>query len=137
LKERELLPEIIFASSALRTCRTAELIVESSGYSGETRILDALYMAEAEVLLDLLQSLPDELERVLVVGHNPGLVSLIPMLAGQVVALPYTGLAYLALPIDHWDELDKDTEADLLELWRPKDVEAQINPGAGQKEKSK
>jgi phosphohistidine phosphatase len=137
LKERELLPETILASSAVRACRTAELIAEASGYSGETRFLDALYMAEADEILVLLQYLPDELERVLVVGHNPGLESLIPMLTSQVAALPCAGMAYLSLPIDHWDELNKDTQAELLELWRPKEVETQVNTKIEPKKKSK
>jgi phosphohistidine phosphatase len=125
LRERELLPELILSSSAVRTCRTAQLVAETSGYRGETRILDALFMAEADEILALLNILPDGLERVLLVGHNPGLESLIPMLTDQVAPLTLAGLAYVALPIEQWGELTRKTHGDLIELWRPKEVEAQ------------
>jgi phosphohistidine phosphatase len=122
LKTRELLPELILSSSSVRACRTAELVVAASGYKGEMRLLDELYMAEADEILAVLHTLPDDLERVLLVGHNPGLESLIPMLTEQVIALPLAGLAYLALPIEGWADLKPKTQAELIELWRPKEV---------------
>jgi phosphohistidine phosphatase len=125
LRERELLPELILSSSAVRTCRTAQILAEASGYTGETRFLDALYMAEADELLTALRNLPDNLERVLLVGHNPGLESLIPLLTEQVAPLTLAGLAYISLQIEQWGELTRKTTGDLIELWRPKEVEAQ------------
>jgi phosphohistidine phosphatase len=122
LLERELLPQLILTSTAVRACHTAQLVAETSGYRGEIRALDELYMAEADETISLLQSLPEDLERVLVVGHNPGLESLIPLLTEQIVSLPAAGLADISLPIDHWGDLSMKTEAGLIELWRPKEL---------------
>jgi phosphohistidine phosphatase len=80
-------------------------------------------MAEADDILKLLRKLPDEIERVMVIGHNPGLESIIPMLTERVESLPTAGVAYLSLPILHWKELKPKTKAELIELWRPKDLE--------------
>ena len=59
----------------------------------------------------------------MVIGHNPGLESLVPMLTERIESLPTAGVAYLSLPILHWNELKRKTNADLLELWRPKELE--------------
>ncbi len=123
LKERELIPQIILCSTAARATQTAEIVSKIIGFSGEVRLDEDLYMAEAEDILKLLRKLPDETERVMVIGHNPGLESVIPMLTERVESLPTAGVAYLSLPILHWKELKSKTKAELIELWRPKDLE--------------
>ena len=55
LQQRELVPQLILVSTAVRTTETAKLLVEASGFQGETIALDSLYLAEAEEYLhDLL-----------------------------------------------------------------------------------
>jgi phosphohistidine phosphatase len=124
LKERELIPQIILCSSALRATQTAEIVAKAIGFTGEIRIHEDLYMAEADDILKLLRKLPDELERVMVIGHNPGLESVIPMLTERIESLPTAAVAYLTLPLVHWKELKSKTRAELVELWRPKELEA-------------
>ena len=126
--ERELLPQLILTSTAVRACRTADLAAQASGYRGEIQLIDQLYMAEADEIIRLLRTLSDGLERVMVVGHNPGLESLIPLLTKQIVSLPTAGVAYLRLPIEHWRELKVKTHAELVEVWRPKEVDLTFIP---------
>ncbi len=123
IKEKELIPQLILCSSATRAQQTAELLAKAIEYSGEIRYLDSLYMAEAEDTLKILRKLPDELERVMVIGHNPGLESMLPLLTKHVEALPTAAVAYLVVPINSWKDLKKNTEADLIEIWRPKEIE--------------
>ncbi len=123
IKDRELIPELLLSSSAKRARETTELVVGASGYTSEVTYLDHLFMAEPDVILDALRLLPDTTERVLVVGHNPGLESLLQILTGQIESLPTAALACLFLPVKSWKEINKDTEASLGELWRPKDLE--------------
>jgi len=123
LQEREIYPQVILASPAVRVCQTAETVTRVTGYSGEVHYMDTLFMAEADEILDALHELPDEVESVMIIGHNPGLESLIPMFTKKIVALPTAGIAYLSLPINHWKDLKRKTKGDLIELWRPKDLE--------------
>jgi phosphohistidine phosphatase len=123
MQEKELIPQLILSSPALRAKETAELFAEASGYQGEIRYEDDLYMAEADEILDALKDLPADLERVMVIGHNPGLESILPMLTKHVEALPTAAIAYLSLPIDSWHDLGKKTHAELIQLWRPKEIE--------------
>ncbi|HEY3344865.1 MAG TPA: histidine phosphatase family protein [Anaerolineaceae bacterium] len=123
IKEKELIPQLILASEAVRSHQTAELLTQASGYQGEVRYFDNLYMAEADEYLSALRKLPDDLERVLVIGHNPGLESLLPLLTGRVESLPTAAIAHLVLPIEKWKDLNKHTKAELVGLWKPKELE--------------
>jgi len=126
LQQQGMLPELILSSATQRACRTAELVAEASGYTGELRYIETLYMAEADEILELLRSLPDEIERVMVVGHNPGLESLIPLLTHEVEALPHAGVAVLSLKIKNWNSLRQKTRGKLKELWRAKKISPSV-----------
>jgi phosphohistidine phosphatase len=119
--EKELTPQLILSSSAVRARLTVDAIVECLDFKGEVELLDDFYMAEPSVYLDRLRSLPGDLERVMIIGHNPGLEGLVQILSHQVESLSTSAIAYLVLPIKEWNELSEDTDGDLIELWRPRD----------------
>jgi len=123
IKENELVPQLLLSSSVLRANQTTQQLVASMEYSGKIIYMDHLFMAEPDVILDALSLLPNEVERVLVVGHNPGLEALVQILSGQIVSMAPASLAYLSVPVRAWLELNKHTECDLVQLWRAKDVE--------------
>lgn len=118
LRDRNLIPHYILASTAVRSTQTAELVAEKSGYKGEIFYSDSLYLAEPQGIVENLRDISDEYKRVLVIGHNPGLEGLLQMLTGRVESLPTSALAYLVLPIKSWQELDVNTESELIEIWR-------------------
>ena len=120
--EYELIPQLVLSSSVKRARQTAELVLEACRYPGTVIYLDTLFLAEAEVILDALRLLPDDMERVLVIGHNPGLVSLLQMLTQQIIPLPTAGVAYISLSIDTWRSLSFESTAELVEVWQPKDT---------------
>jgi phosphohistidine phosphatase len=122
VKDKELIPQVIFCSTAERARETAKALVESTGYSGKVTFLDSFYLAEPAAYIGELAKLPDGLERVMVIGHNPGLEGVLQMLSHQVESLPTAAIAHLVLPIQRWSELTTDTRGELVELWRPRDL---------------
>ena len=122
LKSKELVPDVIIASSALRAVKTAELVAQKSGFKGDVVKLDALYMAEPSVWLDALRAHADHQKVVLLVGHNPGMEALLQLLTGKVESLQTACVAYLAVDIKSWKELNEKTEFELKKLWHPKDA---------------
>jgi len=122
LKEKELIPQRILSSIAVRARQTVSLLAEKAGFHGQIDYLDIFYMAEPQVYLEALTYLPDDVERVMIVGHNPGLEGLLQILSKRVEALPTAGLAYLSLPIKSWSELNAETKGELVEFWRPKEL---------------
>lgn len=122
LAEHELEPQRILSSSAVRARETAEVMASSLHFDGDVTYMDQLYMAEPEGYIDALRELPNEVERVMIIGHNPGLEMLMQLLSGQIQAMPTAVIADLALPIDHWSELSINTQGELVDIWRPKEI---------------
>jgi phosphohistidine phosphatase len=134
LVDRELVPQLILSSSALRARQTAEVVAETADYTGEITYLNRLFMAEVEELIAVLRETPDDIERVMLIGHNPGLESLLQTLIGQIVSFPTAVIAHLSLPIDSWAQLSQTTSGELIEIWRPKEVRGE---GAHEEEEDK
>lgn len=119
LADKELIPQLILCSPAKRARLTAEILAEKCGYRGEITYIDSFYLAEPAVYAGVLRSLPDEVERVMLIGHNPGMEGLLQTLSGQVESLPTAAIAYLVLPVSRWNEFEDVIHAEICELWRP------------------
>jgi phosphohistidine phosphatase len=137
LVDRELIPQRILSSSALRARQTAEALANASAYPGDVTYLDELYMAEAEGYIDVLRELPNEIERVMVIGHNPGVETLLQILSSRIESLPTAVIAHLILPIERWSDLSLDTTGDLIDIWIPKEMREEIESEEKQKSKEK
>jgi len=122
LVDKELVPQRILCSTAVRARATAEEVIAKSGFNGDILYLDTFYLAEPQTYLETLRVLPDDIERVMVIGHNPGLEGLVQILSKEVESLPTGAIAYLIAPIKHWKDLSDDVSADLVSVWRPRDL---------------
>lgn len=100
LAEHGLLPDRVLCSPARRTRETLEAVLAVTGYA-EQRLEAAIYEATPGTLVGLLQDQRD-VERLLLVGHNPGLERLVALLdSGQTSdyrGMPPAGVAVLSLP---------------------------------------
>ena len=81
LRARFAAPDLVLVSSARRTLQTLEAI---GPLPETTRVtpLDALYLASVGQLLETLAGVEEDVRRVLLIGHNPGLHELALRLAG-------------------------------------------------------
>jgi len=122
LKKERLRPDLILSSPAVRAKETTKAVVEKLEYDEHVEYLDSLYLGEPENYFQALLDLSDEVDRVLMVGHNPGLETVLQILSGKVESLPTGAIAYLQLPIRSWKALNSSIEAHLVEVWRPKDL---------------
>jgi phosphohistidine phosphatase len=65
--------DLILCSSARRTRETLELIVAELAVRPPSVLEDELYEASKDQLMDRLRRLAEEIDNVLLIGHNPGL----------------------------------------------------------------
>jgi phosphohistidine phosphatase len=141
LIDRELLPQLILSSTAVRSRQTAELILETIneqvGITPPVNYLDELFMAEPPEMYAALQTLPDDYERVMVIGHNPGMETLLQLLSNRIESLPTAVIAHLVLPIQRWSELHGDTTGDLVDICRPKEIREELEEEEKEKSKEK
>jgi len=82
MRERHLRPNLILCSPSVRTRQTLTLAsVEAWDKAPKVRYDDRLYEASAQKILEVLQEVPDKVDHVMIVGHNPGMQDLAVMLA--------------------------------------------------------
>ena len=120
LRESGLVPDSIVSSSALRAKSTASLVVENCGRQVFVSIDPRIYLADLDTLITVVKNCSSVAQRLLVIGHNPGLEQLVEKLTGEYRELPTTALAHISLPISNWDDLRNFTEGTLVYLWYPK-----------------
>jgi len=125
LREQQLIPDAILSSPAVRALATAQRVCRQLNIDESSIVCDErIYEAEALTLLEALKASPHETQRVLLVGHNPGLEDLllelaahsIP-LAGDGKLLPTAALARLTFE-GNWADLTEGC-ATLVTLLRP------------------
>ena len=116
LRKKEMVPDIILSSPAVRARLTAEAVGKKSHYEKEILVIDKLYMAEAPEIFSALNDLPDDIQKCLLIGHNPGLEYTLQLLTGKIQSLSTSTIVNISLPIEVWAELNGDTQ-----VWRPKD----------------
>jgi phosphohistidine phosphatase len=122
LKKNDLVPDLILSSPAVRARKTAEAVAEAASYTGEIEYAEDFYPGDPESYIEVLRALPDVVNSVMVVGHNPGLEELLDTLTGESAALPTAALAQVNLPIRTWLELDDEPVGKLVNLWRVKEL---------------
>ena len=122
LKNEGLTPHLIVSSTAERALATAELAALACDYEDEIETTRDFYHAPPEAYIERLQQLPDQIETVMVVGHNPGMEQLVTELTGEEERLPTAALAQVALPLYQWRTFSEATEGELVNLWRPKEL---------------
>src|SRR3970040_1513796 len=83
VREYGLIPDIVIASDAVRAQLTAETVADAARYAGEILLDRHLYMAGPADIVSLLQTVRENAETVMIVGHNPGLEELVEQLTGQ------------------------------------------------------
>jgi phosphohistidine phosphatase len=121
LKENDLVPQLILSSTARRAKDTAQAAADESGFPGQIDLYQDLYLSDTACYLDILRCLPDEADRVLVVGHNPELDELLTLLTDVTQHMTTASLAQVNLPITSWQELNEATDGRLQNLWAPRE----------------
>ena len=128
LSANDRVPDFVIASPAARAMQTAELSCDAMGIkNNEIYGRKHIYLATPEELLYVLKDCPEQAERVMLVGHNPGLEELLYFLVSGALTIPEDGkimptatLAILEIP-DTWSQLGGGS-AELEFLLRPREL---------------
>ncbi len=95
LKEKNIHPELILSSPAKRAKKTAKHYHEAVG--GELRFDEGIYEASSMSLFYLVQEALQNVDSVMIVGHNPGLTALNDMLSDKsIFNIPTAGIVGIA-----------------------------------------
>lgn len=83
--------DICLCSSAVRTKETGEALIKEGVTFDEIKILDEMYNASKDQLLDILEAYQDY-KSIMIIAHNPGIHELARRCVGKAEQLMFTAL---------------------------------------------
>jgi phosphohistidine phosphatase len=98
--------QLIISSHAVRAWETARLFAKGLNYP-EERIVKrpSLYHADEEAILDEVRSISDEVNSVMLVGHNPGFTQFVSfLLEREIEWLGTSALVRIDFNTDRWSQ---------------------------------
>lgn len=128
--------DAVRASSARRVVETLHGVAQGYGRDLYPVFDRDIYLASTDVLLDMVRSVDDAADRLLLAGHNPGFERLALLLAHDdgdaarakiAEKYPTAALAEIALPIDHWRDAAPGIGR-LVRFIRPRDLDPSLGP---------
>ena len=104
-------PKAIFSSPAKRALSTCEIFTNSYNISEESiTIVEELYDFGGQNVINFIKNLPNELDEVMIFGHNHAFTSISNIFGNTFIDnLPTSGLVKLNFEINHWKDLKKGT----------------------------
>jgi phosphohistidine phosphatase len=126
-KKHGVRPQLVVCSSAVRARQTLEGVLPGLG-EPTVWVEVTLYAAGVETLLARVRGLPEEIDEAMLVGHNPGLMELLLLLAAPGPLrerarenLPTGALAELEMDVRHWGDVSPGA-ARLTEFVLPREL---------------
>lgn len=100
----------VWSSKATRAKTTAQLVTEKlKDQIDDFRIKDEFYTFDATELLKLILKLPNQIENMMLVGHNPAYTQIVNYFCdtAELDNLPTTGLVEMEFKSDSWSNIKK------------------------------
>jgi phosphohistidine phosphatase len=120
LSENEFLPDQIVCSTAVRTRETIDLVSKAADWEGvEIEYDDSLYLASESTIVGIASEYLRECDRLLIVGHNPGMDYVLLRFCPSVVASRnHKLMTTAAVAVIQFSDSSLD-DPELLEFRRP------------------
>lgn len=120
--EKDMEPQLIISSSALRAQQTASAVAGCCENGPTVQRTDRLYLAPPADYLAVLADLDESFSRVLLVGHNPGISELVERLSGETAEMPTAALAVFHSEADSWMAIES-ADIQMVGYWVPKQLD--------------
>lgn len=108
LKKRNIIPDLMFSSTAKRANETAKLIADKLGYPLDQIITSSqLYHAASGDIYTALYALENTIESVMIFGHNPTFTYFVNQyLDPRIENLPTSGVVCIEFSCDRWEDIN-------------------------------
>jgi phosphohistidine phosphatase len=108
LARRQISPDLIISSTAVRALSTARAVAREISYP-ETGITGepALYLASPRTILEIARRAPADAVTVMLVGHNPGMTEFANLLDDLALDnMPTAAMLCVEFDADGWSEIE-------------------------------
>lgn len=129
LRRRKLRFDRVLTSPAARVVETIDFLEKGFGEPLKPKFRDDLYAASSQGLLSIVKATADSVNRLLLVGHNPGLQDLAcvlasaedPLAAGVAQHYPTAAFALIELPVASWAQVEPNSGR-IADFLRPREL---------------
>jgi phosphohistidine phosphatase len=113
LMSREVTLDLIVSSPAVRALTTATLVAKELEYDPEKiAVEEDIYKADKHELLSIIKNVPNQFNKIMVVGHNYTLTELANLLSPDLVpTIPTAGVVCLNFNCGTWAEIGKNNSS--------------------------
>ncbi len=122
LRDEDLVPDLILTSPAKRARQTADRVKEAGRLDAPIVQNPHLYFAGAEAYFDAIETTPNAVHTLLVIGHNPDIESLLARITRHPVRMPTAAIAQIAVAAEDWRAIRLATACKLKDVYRPKEL---------------
>lgn len=115
LRSKRYTPQLVMISPSLRTRETLQYVLEAAGATFSWKTYDGLYLASSEEILQVIHGVSDEIDELMLVGHNPGMHHLAwslaisedtsPIYTALEIKYPTGSLAKLTFECESWHDV--------------------------------
>jgi phosphohistidine phosphatase len=109
LKNHSLQPELVLCSSSVRTRMTLEHLLSEMQHKVPVEFERDIYYGSERDLLTMLHGVHDDVDTLLVIGHNPTISFFASSLANEEVSFSPASIAHLQFNGYHWENLRAGT----------------------------
>jgi len=116
-------PDLVISSPAKRAQKTAGIIAKELGHDRSEIVTDErMYFSGVNGMLDMVEEVDDRFQKVMIVGHNPAMTSLMNLLCNASVDnMPTCAVAVIDYSMGSWSEL-RSSDGNLLDYDFPKNT---------------
>lgn len=110
LNKHNIKPDLVISSNAKRAILTVENICSKIEYPIENiEFRKDIYEAAGSELLEIIKSVSNKHDSLMMVGHNPGMTTLSNYLTGEFIDnIPTCGIVSIEFICDAWNEIGMD-----------------------------
>lgn len=104
IMSKKVRPDLALSSPALRARETIDIVLKAVRLRAKPRYDQRIYETGPLGLLVVIHEIEEDKNRVILVGHNPGLEELMRMLTGHLEHMAPGALAKIDLEANKWSE---------------------------------
>ena len=99
-------PDVIISSHAARALHTAHIFARENKYPAENVLVsEKIYFRGFENIIGIITSIPDNINSIMIVGHNPDLTNLAINLGAQINELSTSAVVTICFKTDSWSKV--------------------------------
>ena len=101
------IPDLIISSHAARSLHTAHIFARVMGYPhNRVQANESFYLEGEKVMINIIKSLPDEVESVMIVGHNPDVTFLANTYSvRKIIYMATSSVVTICFETDRWSQI--------------------------------